>query len=162
MDATQLLHNNSFICFAIMAPVAPFIDWINSERWVLDEEYSMNFVGIICLSGAIALGLNLACFLIIGAAGPITFQVVGYFKTVLVFTGGVFIFNEGISVKKGLGVLISILGLVYYTHVKRKIQAENRPETNLYQRQKRLGRPNFDTRFGLLHARETKNTSGKP
>merc|ERR1719454_2669955 len=105
---------------------------MNSGRWVLDEEYTLNFCAMIGLSGVVALGLNLACFLIIGAAGPITFQVVGYFKTLLVFTGGVVIFNEGISVKKGLGVFIAILGLIYYTHVKRKIADEVKP-ADLYQ-----------------------------
>merc|ERR1712048_839205 len=124
MDATQLLHNNAFCCFAMLAPLAPLIDYANTGNWVFNADYPLTFVGVLLLSGLFALLLNLACFLIIGYKGPVTFQVVGYLKTVLVFMGGYFLFGDNFPPMKIVGLCIAIPGLGYYTHVKRTIEAE--------------------------------------
>lgn len=126
MDATQMLHNNSFVCFAIMAPIAPIVDYSLVGGWVQEMEYSAPLVGAIFLSAMVALLLNLSCFVIIGHKGPIAFQVVGYLKTVLVFLGGHWLFQEYYELKKVCGVSIAILGLIYYTHIKSVVDSDAR------------------------------------
>jgi len=124
MDATQILHNNSFVCFAIMAPIAPILDYSLVGGWVHEHEYKASLGAIIILSALVAMLLNLACFVIIGFKGPIAFQVVGYLKTVLVFTGGNLFFNDHYEHKKICGVVTAIFGLIYYTHIKSIVDAE--------------------------------------
>jgi len=126
MDATQMLHNNSFVCFAIMAPIAPVVDYLLMGGWVQEQVYTAPLVTIILVSAMVALLLNLACFVIIGHKGPIAFQVVGYLKTVLVFIGGHLIFREHYEVRKICGVLTAIVGLIYYTHIKSVVDKEAR------------------------------------
>jgi len=123
MDATQMLHNNSFVCFAIMAPIAPILDNSLVGSWVHEHEYKASLVVIIILSALVAMLLNLACFVIIGFKGPIAFQVVGYLKTVLVFTGGHLFFDDHYETKKICGVIAAIFGLIYYTHIKSIVDA---------------------------------------
>lgn len=124
MDATQMLHNNSMVCFAIMAPIAPILDYSLVGDWVQEQEYQTKLVAIILLTSLVAMLLNLACFVIIGFKGPIAFQVVGYLKTVLVFMGGHLLFDDNYDSKKIVGVLTAILGLIYYTHTKSIVDAE--------------------------------------
>jgi len=126
MDATQMLHNNSFVCFAIMAPIAPIVDFMLVGGWVQEQKYTAPLVTIILFSAMVALLLNLACFVIIGHKGPIAFQVVGYLKTVLVFLGGRLILGEHYEARKVCGVLTAIAGLIYYTHIKSVVDAEAR------------------------------------
>jgi len=118
MDATQMLLNNSFVCFALLAPIAPIVDYVLTDGWVQDVEYDTQLVGMVLLSAIVALLLNLACFVIIGHKGPIAFQVVGYLKTVLVFLGGHWLFEEYYELRKICGVVVTIGGLIYYTHIK--------------------------------------------
>jgi len=124
LDPTQMLHINSFVCFAILAPIAPALDFWLIGGWVQDEEYSILFILVVLGSALVALLLNLACFVIIGHKGPIAFQVVGYLKSVLVFIGGRLIFDEVYEPKKVCGVCIAIFGLVYYTHIKSIVDEE--------------------------------------
>jgi len=121
-----MLHNNSFVCFAIMAPIAPIVDFSLVGGWVQEQDYTAPLVAIIFVSAMVALLLNLACFVIIGHKGPIAFQVVGYLKTVLVFVGGHIIFGEHYEFRKICGVVTAIGGLVYYSHIKSVVDSDAR------------------------------------
>merc|ERR1719320_800535 len=126
MDPTQLLHNNAFVCFVVMTPISPLIDFFLVGEWVFDEMYSSWLIGVILGSALLALSLNLSIYKIIGFKGPITLQVVGYLKTVIIFVGGSWIFSEALNLRKSIGLLIAIGGLFFYTHVKRQVDEELR------------------------------------
>lgn len=63
---------------------------------------------------------NVIGFSLIGKAGPVTFQVVGHVKTMLIFIFGLIMFpsrqesSEQFK-KKILGLCISMVGVVFYT-----------------------------------------------
>jgi len=127
LSATELLLSNSLICFFLTIPAAPFVDWALLHRvFVWQVPISAGHILVIISSGCLALGMNIACFLIIGIADPLTFQVVGYFKTLLVFIGGAYMFHEGWAYKKVLGIAVTVVGLIVYRHVRRKINVEER------------------------------------
>lgn len=125
MDASQLLHNNAFVCFAVLGPLAPLIDYANTSDWVFDETFSTRLISVCLFSGLVAFGLNMACFMIIGHSGAIVFQVVGYLKTILVFMGGSFFFLEVFTPRKIIGVVISLMGLAWYTRVKQMLKKDS-------------------------------------
>jgi len=126
MDPTQLLHNNAFVCFVVMTPISPLIDFFLVGEWVFDEMYSSWLIGVILGSALLALSLNLSIYKIIGFKGPITLQVVGYLKTVIIFVGGSWLFSESLNLKKSIGLIIAVGGLIFYTYVKRQVEDEIR------------------------------------
>jgi len=125
MHPTQLLHNNAFVCFVVMTPISPTIDYFLTGDWVFSEIYTSELIILILASAGFALSLNLSIYKIIGFKGPITLQVVGYLKTVIIFVGGSWIFSEALNLRKSIGLLIAIGGLFFYTHVKRQVEQED-------------------------------------
>lgn len=78
-------------------------------------------VGIlILLTCAFAIGVNLSNFMIIGRSSPVTYQVIGHFKTCLVLVLGVFLFRQPVQLQNVCGMFIAWLGMVLYTEVKRR------------------------------------------
>jgi len=130
MDPTQLLHNNAFVCLVVMTPISPGIDYMLSGNWVFNEKYTSELIFVIFTSASFALSLNLTIYKIIGFKGPITLQVVGYLKTVIIFIGGSWLFSESLTLKKATGLSIAIAGLFFYSHVKKKIET---PESKGYE-----------------------------
>lgn len=126
MNPTQLLHNNAFVCFVLLTPISPLIDWFLVREWVFDEIYTRSLVTKIILSAILALLLNLSIYKIIGFKGPLVLQVVGYLKTVIIFVGGSWMFQEMLNLKKTVGLAIAIVGLFFYTYVKRQIGMEEK------------------------------------
>jgi len=124
ISATELLLGNSLICFVITIPVAPFVDYTIVKRWIWEVPLTELQIATILTSAMLALGINLSCFLIIGYSDPLTFTVVGYLKTLLVFIGGAYIFDEGWKPKKLIGIGITIFGLIIYRWVKWQIARE--------------------------------------
>jgi len=70
----------------------------------------------------LALAVNFCSFGLIGRTGPITFQVVGHFKTCLVLVGGYIFFPAGGSAQQMYnniaGVSVAMVGVVIYGHVQ--------------------------------------------
>lgn len=135
MHATQLLLSNSLICFVLTLPLAPLLDEQITGTWLWDvtDMGNTTLFLVILTSAMLALGMNIACFLIIDLADPLTFQVVGYFKTLIVFIGGSWLFDEGWPPLKILGVSISIIGLILYRNVRTCITREEKAEDQSWQ-----------------------------
>ena len=55
-------------------------------------------------------------------------NVIGYLKTVLVIVGGFVLFGEEITAQKGLGILIVLAGLAWYTYEKATEQAQTQQQ----------------------------------
>ena len=87
-------------------------------QWWRSEHATPQALLVIALSGVAGLMVSLSTFLFIGVAGPLTYNVVGHIKTVAVLTSGWLIFGDYMSVKKVLGLLLTILGIVLYSVVK--------------------------------------------
>ena len=72
----------------------------------------------IALSCTIAIGTNLSQFICIGRFTAVSFQVLGHMKTVLVLVLGFLFFGkEGLNLHVVLGMIIAILGMIWYGNV---------------------------------------------
>jgi solute carrier family 35 protein E3 len=78
---------------------------------------------------------NVIAFSLIGKAGPVTFQVVGHVKTMLIFIFGLLLFPEKEEshsqfVKKITGLVVSMVGVILYTvfEIRAKEQEKKLPE----------------------------------
>ena len=70
------------------------------------------------VASAIAFCVNLSLFLVIGRTSPLSYQVLGHFKLVVVLLGGIFIFGGDTNSKRLMGMFITFVGVVIYGHLK--------------------------------------------
>lgn len=85
---------------------------------------------LIVLSCGIAVGTNLSQFICIGRFTAVSFQVIGHMKTILVLILGFTLFGrEGINVQVVLGMIIAIVGMIWYGNASSKPGGKERPTT---------------------------------
>ena len=91
---------------------------ITPLQWRHSENANPEALFVIGLSGVAGLMVSLSTFLFIGAAGPLTYNVVGHIKTVTVLTSGWLVFGDFMSTQKLLGLMCTMAGIVLYSVVK--------------------------------------------
>lgn len=76
---------------------------------------------LILLSCTIAVGTNLSQFICIGRFTAVSFQVLGHMKTILVLIMGfIFFGKEGLNLHVVLGMLLAVMGMVWYGNASAK------------------------------------------
>eukprot|EP00249_Psilotum_nudum_P018737 c26938_g1_i1 orf=470-1483(-) len=95
--------------------VGPVVDFWLSHKRVDLYEYSVPTMFFIALSCLIAVGTNLSQFICIGRFTAVSFQVLGHMKTVLVLILGFLFFGkEGLNAHVVLGMMLAIVGMIWY------------------------------------------------
>ncbi|KAG8346316.1 hypothetical protein TRVL_02846 [Trypanosoma vivax] len=117
-SASQLLLYQAPISAAILFFVAP----MESLKDLIAYEVTFTTVWTIALSCIFAFGVNLSFFLFVGQTSPLTTNVIGYLKTSLVFVAGFIFVPSEVTLKKIVGVSITLIGLCMYVYYKSKIQ----------------------------------------
>lgn len=75
----------------------------------------------IILSCSIAVGTNLSQFICIGRFTAVSFQVLGHMKTILVLIlGFIFFGKEGLNLQVVMGMIIAIMGMIWYGNASSK------------------------------------------
>lgn len=111
----QILTYQAPISAAVLLVLLPVLDpWRHLVAW----EPSPARVTFILLSCVFAFGVNFSFFLFVGQTSPLTMNVVGYLKTVLVFVGGFMFFDSEPTIQNVSGILLTLLGLALYTRAK--------------------------------------------
>ena len=116
-NALQLLYHTSPIICVGMLILCPFFDDIST---LIAFEFTGMRVGRILFSCVLAFGVNISNYLVLGKTSPLTYQVLGHLKTVLILLLGFFMFNKAFDLRNGAGIAIAMGGVVWYTEVKRK------------------------------------------
>uniref|UniRef100_A0A383W0N7 Sugar phosphate transporter domain-containing protein n=1 Tax=Tetradesmus obliquus TaxID=3088 RepID=A0A383W0N7_TETOB len=120
VNGNQLLHQVSPIAVLLLAVLVPLVEPVGSfsnpeEGTLLGYTYSRGSLGWILLSSGLGLVVTLSTYLFIGVTSPLTYNVVGHLKTVLIVTSGVVFFGDVITAKKMLGIGCAMAGIVWYT-----------------------------------------------
>lgn len=79
-----------------------------------------SLMGWILLSCIFAFLVNLSTFLVIGKTSPMTYNVLGHFKLVTITSLGFMFFGSPLTWKIGMGVMLTVSGMVAYTTLKQK------------------------------------------
>jgi solute carrier family 35 protein E3 len=125
VSSIQLTHSVSMPMFVITALAALFFEVLSSQsvlyhHFKRGEEFKV-FVAIF-LSCLLAVSVNISSFTLIGISSPVTYQVVGHMKTVLVLLGGLLFFPITASLwqlsKNVTGIVIAMAGVFLYGHLK--------------------------------------------
>lgn len=105
----------------------------HGPKSILIHQFQSVEIGLILLTGLFAVYGNVIGFIMIGKTGPVTFQVIGHTKTILIFIFGLIMFppkkyeSHEQKVKKITGLVVSMVGVIMYTYFELKIRArENR------------------------------------
>lgn len=121
LGSFNLLGHTAPVQAASLLLLGPFVDyWLTSKRV---DAYPFTPVStfFIILSCCIAIGTNLSQFICIGRFTAVSFQVLGHMKTVLVlFLGFIFFGKEGFSPQVILGMIVAILGMIWYGNASSK------------------------------------------
>jgi solute carrier family 35 protein E3 len=119
VSGTQLNHAVGVPQF-VLCLLAGFAIETRGENSILAQDFHLMQTVLVLLSGMFAVIGNVVGFSLIGRAGPVTFQVVGHVKTMLIFVCGLIMFPERDEtrdqmLKKILGLTISMAGVILYT-----------------------------------------------
>jgi solute carrier family 35, member E3 len=117
MNAMQLLFHTAPLIAAGMLMMCPVFDNV-SDLWQF--EYNSGVVTRIIVSCCFALGVNISNYVVLGKTSPLTYQVLGHLKTVLILVLGVVLFNKQVDMQNVLGVVVAMGGVVAYTEIKRR------------------------------------------
>jgi len=74
--------------------------------------------GILLISCLLAFCVNLSIFLVIGNTSPISYNVLGHTKLLIILTGGILFFGDDTNNIRMCGMVMAFVGIVAYTHLK--------------------------------------------
>ncbi|KAF2612332.1 hypothetical protein F2Q70_00012839 [Brassica cretica] len=121
LGSFNLLAHTAPVQAASLLLVGPFLDyWLTNQRV---DAFNFSFISLffLILSCSIAVGTNLSQFICIGRFTAVSFQVLGHMKTILVLVlGFTFFGKEGLNMQVVLGMLIAILGMIWYGNASSK------------------------------------------
>ncbi|KAL5753860.1 hypothetical protein ACOSP7_022080 [Xanthoceras sorbifolium] len=121
LGSFNLLGHTAPAQAASLLLLGPFADyWLTNKR-VDAYNYSLASVFFIVLSCTIAVGTNLSQFICIGRFTAVSFQVLGHMKTILVLIlGFIFFGKEDLNLHMILGMVIAVVGMVWYGNASSK------------------------------------------
>ncbi|CAM9401263.1 unnamed protein product, partial [Laminaria digitata] len=137
VSSLQLLHHQAPQAAGLIFLVSPVFDDIEallgmlknaagSLRWSGtpaegEEEGAEGLLfwgGMVLLSCLLAFLVNLSTFLVIGRTSPVSYQVLGHLKLVVILLVGVTAYGESSSPTRLAGMAIALTGIVGYTVLK--------------------------------------------
>eukprot|EP01033_Poteriospumella_lacustris_P008417 gene8418-6078_t len=119
-NALQLLYHTSPYIALGMLIMCPMFDDIHA---LSHYTYTWPAVFRIGLSCVLALGVNISNYLVLGKTSPLTYQVLGHLKTVLILVLGFTVFQKPVDSRNVVGILIAMLGVIGYTELRRRQSA---------------------------------------
>lgn len=124
-NSYQLLFYQAPISALMLLPVAVFADDLGDNFYVPCSDT----VAMVLVSAALAFLVNLSIFLVIGKTSPVTYNVLGHFKLCVILSLGFVFFGDPITFKNITGIVLTLTGVFWYTHLKQtegKAQKEER------------------------------------
>ncbi|XP_052190449.1 UDP-rhamnose/UDP-galactose transporter 6-like isoform X7 [Diospyros lotus] len=115
LSSFNLLGHTAPAQAATLLLLGPFVDYWLTNRRIDAFDFSIASLVFIVLSCTIAVGTNLSQFICIGRFTAVSFQVLGHMKTILVLILGFLFFGkEGLNLHVVLGMVIAVVGMVWY------------------------------------------------
>ncbi|XP_040995770.1 UDP-rhamnose/UDP-galactose transporter 6-like isoform X1 [Juglans microcarpa x Juglans regia] len=132
LSSFNLLGHTAPAQAASLLLLGPFLDyWLTNKR-VDSYNYNIESMMFIILSCTIAVGTNLSQFICIGRFTAVSFQVLGHMKTILVLIMGFFFFGkEGLNLHVVLGMVIAVVGMIWYGNASSKPGGKERRSHSL-------------------------------
>lgn len=111
----QLLHYQAPQSALLVLGCTPFFDQMTGPNGFLAYPFTSGAVLAISISCLLAYCVNLSTYLVIGHTSPVSYQVLGHFKLLVILTAGIFLFREDVNPLRLAGMLLAFVGVVMYT-----------------------------------------------
>lgn len=125
-DALQLLSHTAPIITLGMLVMCPIFDDVSA---LVSYEYSTPCIIRIATSCLFAVGVNVSNYVVLGKTSPLTYQVLGHLKTVLILVLGFTFFKKPVDTRNVIGIAVAMLGVIFYTELRRRQSAPTLPTT---------------------------------
>ena len=113
VDSFQLLHYQAPQAAGLVALSSPlFDDVFGASTGLLAFEMTAPVAGAVALSCLLAFCVNLSTFLVISDTNPVTYQVLGHFKLLVILLFGVLFFGEDTNLFRLAGMALAFVGIV--------------------------------------------------
>lgn len=119
----QLLYYQAPISFLLLLPVIYFTE---SFADIFAFKLSFGSSAAIFGSAVLAFLVNLSTYIVIGATSPVTYNMIGHSKLVVIILSSYLIFGERQSIIGMVGVGLAVAGIIGYAHVRMTAQLEGK------------------------------------
>lgn len=120
-NSSQLLHAytpHAVWLLGVLVPIFEPIGWKDAvPGTLLGYQFTWDAVAAIVISAMLGILVSLSTFLVIGTTSSLTYNIVGHLKTVIILTGGVLVFGDGMPLKRFLGICVAMCGIAWYTQL---------------------------------------------
>ena len=125
----QLLYHQSYISLFALLICIPYLE---DTTEIINCRVTPLLIFCLALSGLLAFLVNLTTFIIINNTSPITYNVMGHFKTCLIIFWGLILFGRsGQDDKRSLiGFSIALGGIFWYSSIK--LGSNGKQDVKLY------------------------------
>jgi len=113
----------------VLCSLAALAGEATGAKGIVNHVFQGPELGLVLLTGLLAVYGNIIGFIMLGKLGPVTFQVIGHVKTILVFVFGLMMFPPKVQEsnaqkgKKIAGLIVSMIGVILYTFFELRIKA---------------------------------------
>lgn len=119
-NALQLQTYVAPLAALFLVPFVPIFDnWSPSD---LDSIWFYNFtpknMSIISATGVFGFLVNISIFLVIGISSPVSYNILGHCKTVVLLLSDFVLFERPFTVKSSSGIVLTLIGVFWYTSLK--------------------------------------------
>jgi solute carrier family 35 protein E3 len=120
LDALQLQYYTSPMSALFLLPFVPLMDnWRpGSPDSIFAYAFTPYRLGVILMTGVLAFLVNISIFMVIGRTSPVTYNVLGHAKTAVIISSDFLFFGRPRDLRNFAGVLLTMIGVVWYTHLK--------------------------------------------
>lgn len=152
MSGTQLNHNIGIPQITI-GLISSFLLETHGPKSIFKHKFQQVELLMIMATGVLAILGNIIAFNLIGKAGPITYQVVGHVKTIMIFIFGLIFFPPNQSetkdqkIKKIGGLCVAMVGVIIYTVFEMRNKNQNRIAQLIAQKEEEDELQTFDAQM---------------
>lgn len=119
-NALQLQTYVAPLAALFILPFVPLFD--NYAMNDLNSIWYYNFnptnMSIISVTGFFGFLVNVSIFLVIGRSSPLSYNILGHCKTVVVLLSDFLIFGRPFTFKSSVGIVLTLIGVFWYTTLK--------------------------------------------
>lgn len=115
LDAFQLLlHTSPWLTFGSFISVPVF----ENTDALLNYDLTSSAIFGVLLTCLVAVGYNVTNYVVLGELSPLTYNIIGHVKTILIVSVGSLMFNTLPSMAMLVGMTVAIVGVLLYTNEK--------------------------------------------
>lgn len=133
-NGLQLQTYVSPLAAAFVIPFIPLLDNYspNDPKSIWFYKFAADNTPIIAMTGFFGFLVNISIFLVIGRSSPLSYNILGHCKTVVVLLSDYILFGRPATFKSSFGIILTLAGVFWYTSLKlekARVEKEARERT---------------------------------